>query len=181
LRSNIAAESRAKIVYEYLMQFTDDPLVKESLSFLMTREIAHFQMFAAALETIQPNFPPGVLQGDPRYTHVYVNLSNGGNIRGPWNEGQGPWCEGEQWNYVEQPGQITPERAAAALKKEQGSRLSLEDAQELDERMSKERSQEVLQAVPQGENSWENFPNDYSAAQSTKSPSSMKKPHRKAS
>src|SRR5262249_41025604 len=37
LRSNIAAESRAKIVYEYLMQFTDDPLVKESLGFLMTR------------------------------------------------------------------------------------------------------------------------------------------------
>ena len=25
LRSNIAAESRAKIVYEYLLQFTDDP------------------------------------------------------------------------------------------------------------------------------------------------------------
>src|SRR5574338_644118 len=52
LRSNIAAESRAKIVYEYLMQFTDDPLVKETLGFLMTREIAHFQQFAAALETI---------------------------------------------------------------------------------------------------------------------------------
>ena len=49
LRSNIAAESRAKIVYEYLMQFTDDPLVKESIGFLMTREISHFQMFSAAL------------------------------------------------------------------------------------------------------------------------------------
>lgn len=43
LRSDMAAESRAKIVYEYLMQFTDDPYVKESLSFLMTREIAHYQ------------------------------------------------------------------------------------------------------------------------------------------
>src|SRR5690606_36875402 len=48
LRSNIAAESRAKIVYEYLMQFTDDPYVKETLRFLMTREVAHFQMFEAA-------------------------------------------------------------------------------------------------------------------------------------
>lgn len=48
LRSNIAAESRAKIVYEYLLQFTDDPLIHESLRFLMTREIAHFQMFQAA-------------------------------------------------------------------------------------------------------------------------------------
>jgi Mn-containing catalase len=31
--------------------------VQETLCFLMTREIAHFQTFSAALETIQPNFP----------------------------------------------------------------------------------------------------------------------------
>src|SRR5919112_6651814 len=97
LRSNIGAESRAKIVYEYLMQFTDDPFVKESLAFLMTREISHFQMFSAALADIQPNFPPGILQGDPRFTHVYYNMSNGVSVRGPWNEGQGPWNDGEKW------------------------------------------------------------------------------------
>ena len=85
LRSDIAAESRAKIVYEYLMQFTDDPYVKDTLRFLMTREVAHFQMFSAALETIESNFPPGVLQGDPRYTHTYFNMSNGTSARGPWN------------------------------------------------------------------------------------------------
>ena len=49
LRSNIGAETRAKMVYEYLLQFTDDPYVKETLRFLMTREVAHFQMFEAAL------------------------------------------------------------------------------------------------------------------------------------
>src|SRR5690349_16110642 len=103
LRSNIAAESRAKIVYEYLLQFTDDPLVQDSLRFLMTREIAHFQMFSAALETIQPNFPPGVLQGDPRYTHTFFNMSNGPSAEGPWNSGQGPWGEGESWVYVPDP------------------------------------------------------------------------------
>jgi Mn-containing catalase len=37
LRSDLAAESRAKIVYEYLMQFTDDPYVKDTLGFLMTK------------------------------------------------------------------------------------------------------------------------------------------------
>lgn len=57
LRSNIAAESRAKIVYEYLMQFTDDKDVLATLNFLMAREVAHFQQFEAALDTIQPNFP----------------------------------------------------------------------------------------------------------------------------
>src|SRR3954454_1577864 len=103
LRSDIAAESRAKIVYEYLMKFTDDPGVRDTLGFLMTREIAHFQMFQAALETIQPNFPPGVLQGDPRFTHTYFNMSNGADARGPWNQGQGPWRQGEQWTYVDDP------------------------------------------------------------------------------
>src|SRR3954464_8129970 len=105
LRSNIAAESRAKIVYEYLIQFTDDPYVKDTLRFLMTREIAHFQMFSAALGTLQPNFPPGVLQGDPRFTHVYYDLSQDGeaNTRGPWNEGQGPWGPGQLWEYVADP------------------------------------------------------------------------------
>ena len=43
LRSNIAAESRAKIVYEYLMQFTDDKDVLATLNFLMTREVSHIQ------------------------------------------------------------------------------------------------------------------------------------------
>src|SRR5690606_14761590 len=102
LRSNIAAESRAKIVYEYLMQFTDDPHVKETLKFLMTREIAHFQMFEAALATIQPNFPPGAAQGDPRFTNTYFNMSNGESVRGPWNEGKSPGL-GETWQYIEDP------------------------------------------------------------------------------
>ncbi len=88
LRSNIAAESRAKIVYEYLMQFTDDKDVLATLNFLLTREVAHFQQFEAALDTIQPNFPPGVLQSDPRYSNIYSNHSVGDDARGPWNEGR---------------------------------------------------------------------------------------------
>ncbi len=103
LRSNIAAESRAKIVYEYLLQFTDDPDVKNTLRFLMTREITHFQQFTAALADIQPNFPPGIRQGDPRYTHLAFNNSGPESQRGPWNQGQGPWQKGEEWVYVEEP------------------------------------------------------------------------------
>ena len=86
LRSNIAAESRAKIVYERLINVTDDPGVKDALGFLMTREIAHQQSFEKALYSISPNFPPGKLPGDPRFTNVYFNLSRGeGDARGPWN------------------------------------------------------------------------------------------------
>jgi Mn-containing catalase len=102
LRSDIAAESRAKIVYEYLMKFTTDPLVKETLRFLMTREVAHFQMFEAALDTIAGNFPPGVLQSDPRFSNMYFNMSNGEEIRGPWNDGQSPQFM-EDWRYIDDP------------------------------------------------------------------------------
>src|SRR6201995_1396711 len=91
LRSNLAAESRAKVVYEYLKQFTDDPSVQDSLTFLMTREVAHYQQFTAALNELPVNFPPGKLPGDPRFQNVAFNMSNGGEpVRGPWNEGQGP-------------------------------------------------------------------------------------------
>ncbi len=56
LRSNIAAEARAKIVYERLINVTEDPGIKEALGFLMTREIAHQKSFEKALHSIQPNF-----------------------------------------------------------------------------------------------------------------------------
>ena len=59
LRSNIAAEARAKIIYERLINVTDDPGVKDALVFLMTREVAHLQSFEKALYSISPNFPPG--------------------------------------------------------------------------------------------------------------------------
>lgn len=86
LRSNIAAEARAKIIYERLINCTDDAGVKEALGFLMTREIAHQHSFEKALYSMQPNFPPGKLPGDPRFVNVYFNMSQGeGDLRGPWN------------------------------------------------------------------------------------------------
>src|ERR1700710_1145833 len=102
LRSNIGAESRAKMVYEYLLQFTTDPYVQETLRFLMTREVAHYQMFEAALSTIQPNFPPGVLQSDPRYSNLYFNMSSGNDFRGPWNQGKSTQL-GETFQFVADP------------------------------------------------------------------------------
>ncbi|HCY64321.1 MAG TPA: Mn-containing catalase [Oxalobacteraceae bacterium] len=95
LRSNIAAEARAKIVYERLINLTEDPGVKEALGFLMTREIAHQKSFEKALYAIEPSFPPGKLAGDPQYASKYFNMSQGdGDLRGSWNQG-------EQWEYIE--------------------------------------------------------------------------------
>jgi Mn-containing catalase len=100
LRSNIAAEARAKIVYERLINVTDDPGVKEALGFLMTREVAHQKSFEKALYSMQPNFPPGKLPGVEKFASVYYNMSQGpGDARGPWNEG-------ELWDYVAKPAEL---------------------------------------------------------------------------
>jgi Mn-containing catalase len=95
LRSNIAAESRAKIVYERLINLTADPGVREALGFLMTREVAHQKSFEKALYAIEPNFPPGKLAGDPRFSDTYFNMSQDGGV-----EQRGPWNQGPQWQYV---------------------------------------------------------------------------------
>ena len=89
LRSNIAAESRAKLVYERLINVTDDPGIKDALTFLMTREVAHQKSFEKALYAITPNFPPGKLPGDPAFTDIFYDMSQGeGDVRGPWNSGE---------------------------------------------------------------------------------------------
>jgi manganese catalase len=86
LRSNIAAEARAKIVYERLINATDDPGVKEALGFLMTREVAHQKSFEKALYAIEPNFPPGKMPGKAEFADKYFNMSQGeGDATGPWN------------------------------------------------------------------------------------------------
>ncbi|HWW66176.1 MAG TPA: manganese catalase family protein [Sphingomonadaceae bacterium] len=95
LRSNIAAESRAKIIYERLINVTDDPGIKDALGFLMTREVSHQKSFEKALYSIQDNFPPGKLPGLAAYADIYVNTSQGeGDAEGPWNSG-------EQWERID--------------------------------------------------------------------------------
>ncbi len=94
LRSNIAAEARAKIVYERLINVTDDPGIVDALTFLMTREVAHQKSFEKALYAIEPNFPPGKLPGDPAFTDRYYDMSQGdGDMQGPWNSGS-------QWESI---------------------------------------------------------------------------------
>ncbi len=99
LRSNIAAEARAKIVYERLINITDDPGIKDALTFLMTREVAHQKSFEKALYAIENNFPVGKLPGDERYASLYVNASPGPeDVDGPWNSG-------DEWQRIDDPAQ----------------------------------------------------------------------------
>jgi Mn-containing catalase len=153
LRSDIAAESRAKMVYEYLLQFTEDPYVKETLRFLMTREVAHFQMFEAALETIKPNFPPGVLQSDPRYSNLYFNMSSGNTISGPWNQGQSTQL-GETWQFIEDPIKHVMETNGLLDQQPAGTDRTEKTVQKINQEMSKMKSEIVMMAAPMGKQQW---------------------------
>jgi Mn-containing catalase len=50
---NIVAESCAKIVYERLINYTDDPGTIDTLQFLMPHEITRLNAFSAALESLE--------------------------------------------------------------------------------------------------------------------------------
>ncbi|HEY6900978.1 MAG TPA: manganese catalase family protein [Puia sp.] len=153
LRSDIAAETRAKMVYEYLLQFTDDPYVKETLRFLMTREIAHYQMFEAALETIKPNFPMGVLQGEPRFSNLYFNLSSGNDYTGPWNEGQSTQL-GETIQFIEDPIRYVMETNGLLTHEGTGTDRTEDAVRKVDQQMSKLKMQEVNGSTPRGMQQW---------------------------
>jgi Mn-containing catalase len=103
LRSNIAAEARAKIVYERLINFCDDAGTKDALQFLMTREITHMKAFSAALESMKkPTFSIGKIAPTPGLVNQFFNDSTGQGDEGELDT-RGPWNEGGEWEFVESP------------------------------------------------------------------------------
>ena len=112
LRSNIAAEARAKIVYERLINFCRDSGTKDALQFLMTREITHMRAFTLALESMgKPPFSIGKIAPTPKLVDQFFNDSTGEGENGEI-DARGPWNEGEPWEFVEAPAfqdlQLTP-------------------------------------------------------------------------
>jgi Mn-containing catalase len=103
LRSNIAAEARAKIVYERLINFCRDAGTKDALQFLMTREITHMRAFTLALDSMgKPAFSIGKIAPTPKLVDQFFNDSTGEGDHGEV-DARGPWNEGEPWEFVESP------------------------------------------------------------------------------
>lgn len=103
LRSNIAAEARAKIVYERLINFCRDAGTKDALQFLMTREITHMKAFTAALESMgRPPFSIGGIAPTSKLVNQFFNDSTGQGDHGEVDT-RGPWNEGGDWEFVESP------------------------------------------------------------------------------
>ncbi|HVA49119.1 MAG TPA: manganese catalase family protein [Pirellulales bacterium] len=103
LRSNIAAEARAKIVYERLIDHCDDAGTKEALQFLMTREITHMKAFMAALESMGKHpLSIGKIPPTAGLVDQYFNDSTGEGDFGE-RDSTGPWNQSDGWKIVEAP------------------------------------------------------------------------------
>lgn len=53
LSEDMAAEQKARVTYENLMNMTDNPQILEPLYFLREREVVHYQRFGECLEIVQ--------------------------------------------------------------------------------------------------------------------------------
>lgn len=53
LYEDLAAEQKARAVYDNILRLSDDPDVNEVIKFLRQREIVHFQRFGEALDKMQ--------------------------------------------------------------------------------------------------------------------------------
>ena len=49
LSEDMAAEQKARVTYDNILRFADDPDVKDAIRFLRAREIVHFQRFGEAM------------------------------------------------------------------------------------------------------------------------------------
>ena len=132
LRSNIAAEARAKIVYERLINFCDDAGTKDALQFLMTREITHMKAFSAALESMKkPAFSIGKIAPTPGLVSQFFNNSTGSGDEGEIDT-RGPWNEGGDWEYVASPAlQDAPADGTPPIKAESSPAIGPEGLQDL--------------------------------------------------
>lgn len=103
LRSNIAAEARAKIVYERLINLTDDRGSQEALQFLMTREITHLRAFMQALENLgKSSLSIGAIPPTPALVNQYYNDSTGEGDNGE-TDTTGPWNTEGDIEVIESP------------------------------------------------------------------------------
>jgi Mn-containing catalase len=110
-------------------------------------------MFEAALATIQPNFPPGVFQSDPRFSNVYFNMSTGNDFTGPWNEGTTTQL-GEELQYIDDPIKYVLETNGLLSHEPKGTDRTAEGVAKADRQTSKLKSAEVKGAVPEGVMQW---------------------------
>ncbi|MBP0989971.1 MAG: manganese catalase family protein [Oscillospiraceae bacterium] len=55
INEDLAAEQKARVTYDNILFFADDPDVRDPIKFLRAREIVHYQRFGEALRIVTDN------------------------------------------------------------------------------------------------------------------------------
>jgi Mn-containing catalase len=108
MRANVAAEAIGRSLAARLREMTDDPGMKDMLSFLIARDTMHQQQWMAALEDAGDTFvsAPNDVEDDPEHAqYAYAFFGHGEepmDADARWLSGPSPDGKG-QFSYVEAP------------------------------------------------------------------------------
>jgi Mn-containing catalase len=108
-RANLNAESQGRLQAVRLYEMTDDPGVKEMLSYLIARDTQHQNQWIAALQELEAEEGGLIVPttADERweadgFAHQLFNYSEGEDSKeGRWASGKGP--DGKEFEYVDHP------------------------------------------------------------------------------
>ncbi len=116
-RSNLHAESQGRLQAVRMYEMSDDPGVKDTLSFMIARDTMHQNQWEAAIEELKADglestpvpssFPQNLEKGE--YAYQFWNNSEGTqSAEGRWAKGPSPDGKG-QFEYVANPQPLGPE------------------------------------------------------------------------
>lgn len=74
LNEDLAAEQKARLSYDNILRFADDPDVAEPIKFLREREVVHYQRFGEANHTDLSRFYPLWAAAHRGYLHRIFSL-----------------------------------------------------------------------------------------------------------
>lgn len=109
-RANVTAESQGRLQVARLYEISDDPLVKDTLSFLLARDTAHQNQWIEAIRELEAqaqdvvvptNFPRECEKQEVSYD-LYNTSQGQADANGPWAQGMAPDGRG-QFRYIAQP------------------------------------------------------------------------------
>ncbi|HEX2180565.1 MAG TPA: manganese catalase family protein [Actinomycetota bacterium] len=105
--SNVAAEATGRALATRLYNMTDDPGMKDMLSFLIARDTMHQQQWLAVLEELGPehlpvpnSFPQELENQDFNYTFVSTAANGGKTATGRWTRGESLDNRGGKFNVA---------------------------------------------------------------------------------
>ena len=120
----------------------------------MTREVTHFSTIRSSIGDNSTQLSSrSVSKPPPKYSNLYFNLSKGKDARGPWNEGESTRLK-EEWQYIDDSLQEVRSTNGLVDRKPKGTHRTEKEVQQMDKKLAKERSKEVLSSLPEGAMSW---------------------------